>query len=155
MKATNRDYLMNALSAVAVSLFGILLWNVTFVLYALFVQLVLRLMPVDFTRNATLPMSSLLIVFFLIIAALSWFVFRSRLPDLIKATYATVPLVISLVGIGILTYQIPWLTYALSAAVVTSVLIGLRLAKRSWIYYYAALFTALTLLFFTLSGGEI
>lgn len=148
-------FVKNLLSALAVSFFSFVLWNVAFVLYALFFQIVHIFTPIDMARSSLWLTPYILIVFTLMVAVLSWFVFQSSLPDLVKATCATAPLVIVLVSIGILTYPNPWLAYALSTVVVALALTYLRLSKKPWIYYYAALFTAITLLIFNLAGGEI
>lgn len=148
----NNPYVKNILSALAVSFFGFILWNLAFVLYALFVKTVLIFTPVEVVHPSSWYM---LLIFAVMLAILSWFVLKSTLPDLIKATWTTVPLVVVLVGIGILTYPNSLLSFGLSAAVVMLILLYLWLSKTSWIYFYATLFTTITLLIFTLSGGEI
>lgn len=151
----NKPYVKNILSALAVSFFGFALWNTAFIAYALLVRLALLFAPVDFARMSSWFMSSTLVLFIAMLAGLSWFVFRLSLPDLFKAIYLTMPLVVVLVSIGILTYPNPILAYGLSAVLVADVIIYLRHTKRPWIYYYATLFTAITLLVFSLAGGEI
>lgn len=143
------------LSVLAVPFFGFLLWNIIFILYALFVRLVLLFFPADFARTSQWFMPSMLIVFGVLIAVLSWFVFRSTLPDLFKAIYATMPLAVLFVSIGILTYPQPVLAYGLNGLAFAAILVYLYRTKQPWIYYYALIFTALTLLIFTLLGGEI
>ncbi len=139
----------------AVSFFGFALWNAAFIAFAALVNLPMLLLPADFARTSHWYMNFMLVLFIGLLIVLSWFVFRSSLPDLFKATYLTMPLVVVLVGIGMLTYPNPWLSYGLSTGIVVLLLICLRLTKRPWIYYYATLFTAITLGIFTLSGGEI
>ncbi len=95
---------------------------------------------------------ALYVVFFIV---LSWFVFRSKLPAVIKAIFATAPLVVIYVSIGILTYQLPALSYGLCGLVFAAILAYLYRTKQQWIYYYSVIFTTLTLLIFTLSGGDI
>ncbi len=150
-----KPLIKNILSVLAVSFFGFALWNTAFIVYAALVNLPMLFLPPDFARTSHWFMTLMLIVFFVLLVVLSWFVFRSSLPDLFKATYMTMPLVVALVSIGILTYPNPWLAYWLSASVVAVALTILIMTKRSWIYYYAILFTSITLLIFTLSGGEI
>lgn len=147
-----RPVVKNILSALAVSFFGFILWNLAFVLYALFAKTVLIFAPAEVVHPSSWYM---LVIFVALLGIISWFVLRSALPDLVKAAWTTAPLVVVLTAIGILTYPNPLLSYGLSAAVVLLTLLCLWLTKKSWIYFYATLFTAITLLIFTLSGGEI
>ncbi|MFH1736685.1 MAG: hypothetical protein ABH838_02185 [Actinomycetota bacterium] len=145
----------NVLRILAVPFFGFILWNFAFVLFALFVRLALLFFPTDFARTSSWFMTSMLIIFSVLLVALSWFVFRSILPDLFKAIYATMPLAVMFVSIGILTYPQPVLAYGLNGLAFVAILAYLVKTKQPWIYYYALGFTASTLLIFTLLGGEI
>jgi len=145
----------NILSILAVPFFGFLLWNFAFMLDAVIVRFALLFFPADFARTSPWFMTSMLIVFGVLIVALSWFVFRSTLPDLFKAIYATMPLAVMFVSIGILTYPQPVLAYGLNGLAFVAILAYLVKTKQPWIYYYALGFTTLTLLIFTLLGGEI
>lgn len=145
----------NILAILAVPFFGFLLWNFAFMLDAVIVRFTLLFFPADFARTSPWFMTSMLIVFGVLIVALSWVVFRSTLPDLFKAIYATMPLAVLFVSIGILTYPQPVLAYGLNGLAFAVILGYLLKTKRPWIYYYALGFTTLTLLIFTLLGGEI
>ena len=155
MKTLENVPVKNILSALAVPFFGFALWNVIFMLFALLVRVVLLFLPVDFVRTSSWFMPLMLILFDIAILALSWFIFRLGLPDLMKAVYATVPLAVIFVSIGIFTF--PWsaLAYGLNGFVFGMIIGYLYYAKKPWIYLYTTVFVAGTLLIFTLLGGEI
>jgi hypothetical protein len=50
---------------------------------------------------------------------------------------------------------LPTLIYIIGVLFGISILYYLYRTNRSWIYYYAVIFTGLTLAIFTLMGGEI
>ncbi len=145
----------NILTILAVPIFGYILWTIVFLLYALIVNLIFLLIPLGVARTIPLFRSLILVLYIVLFIVLSWFVFRSKLPAVIKAVYATAPLAVIYVGIGILTYQLPVLSYGLCGLVFIAILVLLYRTKQQWIYYYSVIFTTLTLLIFTLSGGEI
>lgn len=145
----------NILSILAVPFFGFLLWNFAFMLDAVIIRFALLFFPADLARTSSWFMTSMLIVYGGLIVALSWFVFRSTLPDLFKAIYATMPLAVMFVSIGILTYPQPVLAYGLNGLAFVAILAYLVKTRQPWIYYYSLIFTASTLLIFTLLGGEI
>lgn len=95
------------------------------------------------------------VVFLVIIGLISWFVFRSRLPKIAKATYMAVPTAVVLVTVGILLYPWPVLPYLVGAVLTISVLFYFYRTKRPWLYYYNVVLVALVLMIFTLTGGEI
>ncbi len=155
MKAPKSPLVRNILSALAVSFFGFALWNLAFIILAGMVRIPLLLLPGSVVETMPRLMPYVLVLFIALLTVLGWWVFRSSLPDLFKATYLTMPLVVVLTGIGVMTYPNPRLSYGLCTAVVAAVLAALVITKRPWIYYYATLYTAITLLIFTLAGGEI
>ncbi|MBW7572009.1 hypothetical protein [Caproiciproducens faecalis] len=83
-------------------------------------------------------------VFYLIfIFIISLFVFKSKLNDLVKATYLTMPLMIVLVMVGLLFYQqAKFFIAAIGALIVSAVLLYLYKKKLSWQYYFATFYVA-------------
>jgi hypothetical protein len=148
-------YFKNILSALAVAVIGFVLLNLTFLLY----YLVFRLFDIFIRSNPeAVPQwiqIARTIIFLVIIALISWAVFRSKLPVLVKAIYMTVPTAVVLVIIGILLYPWPFLPYLIGGILTAGVLLYFYRAKKPWLYYYSVILVALTLMIFTLTGGEI
>jgi hypothetical protein len=150
-----RAYVKNILSALAVAGFGFILLGLTFIFNFLVFQLIDLLIP----RNPDylpqwFPMARH-IIFLIIIALISWPIFRSKLPTLVKATFLTVPMAVVLVTIGILFYPSPFLPYLLGALLTIGVLFYFFRTHKPWLYYYSVILVTLTLMIFTLTGGEI
>jgi len=95
-------------------------------------------------------------IYLVIILVISWFVFRSKLPDLAKATYLTLPLMIAVVFEAILLYeQSQWLILGVGAVIVCAVLLFLYIKKLSWLYYFATLYVAVLGMIILFTGVEI
>ena len=91
----------------------------------------------------------------IIIALISWVIFRTKLPVLIKAIFMTVPTAVALVTIGILLYSFPIVPYIVGATLTLGVLYYFYRTNKPWLYYYSVILVAITLMIFTLMGGEI
>ncbi len=91
----------------------------------------------------------------MILAVLSWFIFRSKLATLYKAIYTTVPVATVLAFIGIYFDRSPVLIYSLGALFSLGVLAYLFLTKKSWLYYFSVIFISIALLLVILLGVEI
>ena len=134
---------------------GFALLNLTFIFNYLVFQFIDIFMPGDpESVPRWLPMVRH-ILFLIIIALISWIIFRLKLPALIKASFLTVPTAVVLVTIGILLYPSPILPYLLSGVLTLGVLLYFYLTKKPWLYYYSVVLVALALMVFTLMGGEI
>jgi hypothetical protein len=145
----------NILSAFFVAVIGFILLNLAFLFYALVFQFINIFIP----RNPESAPQGLLIirhvVFLIIIGLISWFVFRSKLPKLAKATYLTVPTAVVLVTIGIFLWPSPVLPYLLGGLLTIIVLFYFYRTHKSWLYYYSVILVSILLMVFTLAGGEI
>jgi len=62
-------------------------------------------------------MAQVHVVFVVIIALISWGIFKSRLGELYKAAYSTVPVAVALVTTGMFLYHWPVLAYSVSAVI--------------------------------------
>ena len=93
--------------------------------------------------------------FVVIIGIISWFVFKSKLKEIYKAIYMTVPLAVVFVTIGIFLFQWPIAVYLLGTLFGIGALYYFYRTKQHWIYYYTLILVGLTLAIFTLLGGEI
>ena len=145
----------NILSALAVAVLGFVLLNLTFLLNFLLFKLIDLCIPHEFTSGfQRFPMARHAL-FLVIIMLISWPVIRSRLSTLYKAIYLTVPVTVVLVSIGIFMYQWPPAAYLVAGIFTAGILFYLYCMRQSWLYYYAVLLVALTLMVFTLLGGQI
>jgi hypothetical protein len=150
-----RAYVKNILSALAVAGFGFVLLGLTFIFNFLVFQLIDLLIP----RNPEsfpqwFPLARH-IIFLFIIALISWPIFRSKLPTLVKAIFMTVPTAVVLVTIGIVFYPSPVLPYLIGALLTIGVLFYFYRTRKPCLYYFSVILVALMLTVFTLTGGEI
>lgn len=150
----------NILSALAVAVFGFILLNLTFMLDFLFQSAVVWFIKLFTSDNPEMdwhwfpPLMH--VAFVILIGFISWAIFRSKkLGTLYKAIYLPVPLAVILVSIGIFLYIWPIVPYFVSGLFTIGVLFYLYRTKQPWLYYYTVLLVALTLMIFTLLGGEI
>lgn len=145
----------NILSALAVAVFGFVLLNLTFLLNFLLFQFINLFVSHEFmSAYQWFPMLRHAL-FLVIIILISWPIFRSKLGTLYKAIYLTVPLAVILVSIGIFLYPWPVVPYLVGGLFTIGVLFYLYRTRQPWLYYYTVLLVALTLMIFTLFGGEI
>lgn len=95
-------------------------------------------------------------VYVILILLLSWFVLKSKLNDLFKATYLTMPLIVVLAEVGIHLYQQPpWVTAGISTVIVGAMLFYLYKKKLSWLYYFSTFYVVAMALYVLFSGMEI
>lgn len=153
----NNPWVKNMLSAVAVVIGGMILLNITFIFDWGFQSLLKFL----FYRNADLMRTlSWLpafqhVLFVITIGVLSWFIFHTRWPILIKAIYLPVPAAVVLVTVGILTYRWPWISWSAGALLTIATLDVFYRLKVSWLYYFAVTFVAINLLIMGVTGQDI
>jgi hypothetical protein len=95
------------------------------------------------------------VMFVVIIGLISWPILRSKLGTLYKAIYLTVPLAVILVTIGMFLYRWPVVVYLVGGFITIGILYYLYRTRQPWLYYYTVVLVALTLMIFTLLGGEI
>jgi hypothetical protein len=145
--------------ALAVTVGGFILWNLTFMFVALFQWVIRRFfmlfIPLDPEQGYGWFPGLMHGLSFIVICLISWPIFKSRLGTLYKAIYSTVPLAVMFVTIGIFFNQWSVLVYSLGGLFGIGALYYLYKTKQSWIYYYAVIFTSLALAIFTLMVGEI
>jgi hypothetical protein len=143
----------------AVTVGGFILWNLTFMFVALFQGIIRRLfmlfIQMDPEQGYGWFPGLMHGLSFIVICLISWPIFKSKLGTLYKAICSTVPLAVVFVTIGMSLNHWPVLGYSLGGLFCIGVLYYLYRTKQSWIYYYAVIFTGLTLAIFTLMGGEI
>lgn len=147
----NKAWVKPVLSMLCIVVVGFILFNVAFMLAALVLGTLANL---DGTQGV--PPAYGRFIFVILIFAISWFVFRSKLNVLVKATYLTMPLMVTLVMIGIFSYQLSqFVVYILGGIVVAAVLYYIYKKKLSWLYTFATLYVTLVALLVMVLGIEI
>jgi len=136
---------------------GFVLFNVAFILaYAVMIGYELVVMPfADRIGDAGQIHFSWHYIYLLLVLLLSWIVLHRPLPDLVKATFFTLPLVVVLTEVGIQFYRWPVLVWVIGAVIVGAVLSYLYKTKQSWLYYFATFYVVAAEIFVLLSGMEI
>ena len=151
----NKSFIRIILSILAVTAFGFILLGITFIFNFLVFQLIdLIFPPGEVEPNQWLPLIRHG-VFLIIIGLISWPIFKSRLPILLKAIYMTVPVAVFLATLGIFLYQWPFILYPVGTIFILLVLFYFYRTKKPWLYYYSVILVSISLMIFTLSGGEI
>lgn len=130
----------NIVSALVIVVGGFILFNIAFLLAAVVIRATIGVLGM--ARNEVTPIVGRLI-YLLLILAISWFVFCSRLSEIIKATFLTMPLMIVLVMAGISLYQQPkWMTAGIGAVIICSVLYYIHKKRLPWQYYFSTVYVA-------------
>jgi len=150
---SDRPWVNHLIAAVIIVAGGFLLFNFAFISAAFIINTSIKLL--NMPGNSAPPLLAR-VVYVVLILVLSWFVFRSRLSDTLKATFLTMPLMVVLVSIGIFTYQLTkGVVVGLGAAVVAAVLFYIRHKKLSWKYYFAVVYVAVLALMIMLLRIDI
>ncbi len=145
----------NIFYAVAIAFFGFILLNLTFIFDWLIQTVIDQFFPADFNMTKTWYPPIKHLIFVVIMALISWGVFKSRLSAIYKAIYTTVPVAVALVTTGIFLYRWPILAYSVSAVIVGAIILYLYRTKKTWLYYYAVILMASVLLIMSILGVEI
>lgn len=149
------SYVKNVLYVLAVAFFGFILLNLTFLFDAFITLSVGRFFTADFPMTNQWFAPIMHIIFIVIIALISWFVFKSKFVEIYKVIYFTVPLAVTFVTIGIFLYRWPILLYSVSVLIFGGIIIYLYRTKKSWLYYYTLILVASVLLIMSLLGVDI
>jgi len=148
-----KPYQKNILSALVIIIGGFILFNIAFLLAALVINATMRVLGM---AQHEAPSMVGRVLFLILIILSSWFVFRSKLKDLIKATFLTMPLMVVLVMAGISLYQqAKWMVAGTGAVIIFAVLYYLYKKKLSWLYYFSTLYVAVVALCVMLFNVEI
>ena len=148
-----KPYQKNILTALVIIIGGFALFNIAFLLAALVINATMRVLGM---AQHEAPSMVGRVLFLILIILSSWFVFRSKLKDLIKATFLTMPLMVVLVMAGISLYQqARWMVGGIGAVIIFAVLYYLYKKKLSWLYYFSTLYVAIVALCVMLFNVEI
>ncbi len=148
-------HVKNILAALAVAVFGFILLNLTFLFDWAVQSFIRRLFPANDNMAMQWLPPAKHIIFLIIIAFLSWLVFKSKLRMIFKAIYSTVPAAVTFVTVGICFYQWPIISYSINILIYAGTILYLYRTKKSWLYYYSVTLVAVSLLVMGIFGMEI
>ncbi|MDD2371505.1 MAG: hypothetical protein PHQ32_05835 [Firmicutes bacterium] len=146
-----KSWQKNILSILVIISGGYILFNVAFLLAAIVMNSVNLLIG-----NVGKPPYLGWIIYLILLTVISWLIFKSKLNDLIKATYLTMPLMVILISEAVFLYEQPqWIVYILGAIIVSGVTFLIYKYKLSWLYYVATAYVTIVALFIAITGVEI
>lgn len=148
-------YIKNVLSAIAVTVIGAILLNLTFILDWGFQSLIHLFFLRDYYHEVQWLQSIKHILFVGIILMLSWFVLKSRLNRIFKAAYFMVPFAVILVTVGMFSFRWQILSYSISILIYGEVILYLYHMKKNWLYYYSVTLIAALLLIMNILKMDI
>ena len=130
-------WLGKLLSGLVIFIGGFILFNIAFVSAAFIMNTTNKLLGLD--ENAA-PHIIGALIFLLLLALLSWLIYRSKLDKLLTATALTVPLMVLFTIIGMQLYEQPkWVPFLLGSAIVSGLSFFLYKKKSPWEYYFAVI----------------
>ncbi len=130
-----KPWLKNIMSMVVVAVGGFILFNLAFILMASLANIADLLLKRPQNMAPSLAARA---VFLVLLLAASWFVFRSKWSDTLKAAFMTLPLMVALVMLGMTLHGQPDVTVlGAGALIIGAVLLWLIRKKLPWIYYFA------------------
>jgi len=146
-------YQKNILSVLVIIVGGFILFNLAFLLAAFVINTTIRVLGM--AQNEAPPIVGR-VLYLLLIFLISWLVFRSRLNDIIKATFLTMPLMVILVMVGISLYQqSKWMIAGMGAVIICAVLSYFYKKKLSWLYYFSTFYVVVLALCVMLFNVQI
>lgn len=143
------------LPAVLIAILGFALLNVTFML-DFWWQSSLKFI---FWRNVELTdnwvPAVMQVSFVVIMAAVCWLIYRSKLGTIFKAAFTMVPVAIVLVFDGMLLFRWPMFAYGVGSLITIGTLVVFYYRKLPWLYWFSVIVVALGMLALGLSGTDI
>lgn len=125
----------NVLPMVVIVGGGFLLWNLAFMMLAGIATLE-RLILRTGEMGASYGLARS--IYLVLILLITYLIFRTKLPDYVKATVLTVPLISILVMIGMKCYIYPiWVSLTISGGFLLLIVLVIYLVKAKWVYYFA------------------
>lgn len=94
-------------------------------------------------------------LFVVLIGFITWLIFRTKWPVLVKAIYLSVPTAVVLVTVGMFTANWLWLSYSLGGLLTLATLYVFYRTKQPWQYYFGVIWVTIALVIMALTGAEI
>jgi hypothetical protein len=139
------------LPLVTISVGGLLIMGLTWLLYGLIFNLLESLFYPD--NPLAFPADIVRRVYALVLVLLYLILLRTRLSDLLKAVLITGPLSSVMITVGILFYEKPVISIASIIAVAAVCGALLYQSKKPWLYYYAGVIAALVAITYAWPGS--
>ena len=151
----NNLYVKNFLYALAVVFFGFNLLVLAFVLNWFTTAFIKLFFPPGFPAANPWFAQLALVIYLIIIAYISWLIFRSKLEEIFKGIYSTVPSAVTFAVTWLLLEQWLVLAYGVCALILLIIIYYLCRTKKSWRYYFPVILVASVLLMMNILGLEI
>lgn len=146
-------WIKNILSMIVIVLVGFVLFNLAFLMAYGIISLVTFFTGAS---SSSPPSTISFAILLLILWIMAWFIFRSRINDLAKATYLTMPLMSTLVVLSVLTFDLSqWVSLIIGGAFSALILYFIRLKKLSWLYTFAVFYVLILIAFIMLFDIQI
>ena len=148
-------YLKKVLPALAILVSIPILLTLIFLFYALIFYFYDKVIP--WSQNAGPNPYFILrpVTLFVILAVVSWFIFRAKIAMLYKAIFTIVPVGTVLAFIAIYFNSRPVLIYLFGALFPLGVLAYLFITKKSWFFYFSVISVSIALLMVKVLGVEV
>lgn len=146
-------WIKNILSMIVIVLVGFVLFNLAFLMaYGIITLIILVTGASSSSPPSTVSFAILLLILWII----AWFVFRSKINDLAKASFLTMPLMSTLVVLFVVTYDLSqWVSILIGGALCVLILSFIRLKKLSWVYTFATFYVLALIAFIMIFDIQI
>ncbi len=148
-------YVKNFLYALAVVFFGFNLLVLAFVFNWFTTAFIGLFFPPGFPAANPWFAQLALVIYLIIIVYISWLIFRSKLEEIFKGIYSTVPSAVVFAVTWLLLKPWPVLAYSTCAIIFLTIIYYLYRTRKSWRYYYPVILVAAVLLVMNILGIEI
>lgn len=147
-------HIKNILSALFILIAGLVLLNLTFLIYAVIINGLGTVLFKD-SEYGSYNSYMRVLISFVFISLYLYIHFKTKLRDLFKAALSTIPIAIVFVMIGLMFYHTPILVYAISGLTGVGILFYLKRTKQPWFYYFAFTAVSLSLIIMMAAGRDI
>lgn len=146
-------WIKNILSMIVIVLVGFVLFNLAFLMAYGIITLI---MTVTGASSGSPPSTVAFAILLLILWTIAWFIFRSKINDLAKATFLTMPLMSTLVVLYVVTYDLSqWVSIIIGGAFCVAILYFIQLKKLSWLYTFATFYVLVLIAFIKIFDIQI
>lgn len=151
----NKPVVKYGLPALGVAFYGVILLSLAFTLSYLIDSSFDYLFQSAW--NQTIPWHPPVkhLIFLGSIAAISWFVLKSKFKEYYKIIYLTVPTAVIFTYVGVSMYLWPVLSHIIGAVIYGSILYYFHLTRKPWLYYFSVSLVTLVLVIMGLLGVDI
>lgn len=140
-------------SAAVVVAVGFILFNVAFLLAALIFNGTNLLLGLE---EHSKPSFWGVLIYAGLMVLLTYLMFKSKRSHLVKATFMTMPLMVTLIGQAILLYKLPEIIpIIMGLGIISSIIYICYQRKVHWLYYFSTLYVGMVLVITIIFNIEI